>query len=84
MSSLRIGADLAYVLTTSQAAPVIKTYSPELIVLPILDDENNVLEMTSWIAKCHAIVIGPGLGRSLQAETNLKVNSYEQIKTKWI
>ena len=36
MSSLRVGADLSYVLTTRDAAPVIKSYSPELIVLPIL------------------------------------------------
>ena len=36
MSALRVGADLAYVLTTTDASPVIKSYSPELIVLPIL------------------------------------------------
>ena len=36
ISSMRSGADLAYVLTTRDASPVIKSYSPELIVLPIL------------------------------------------------
>lgn len=36
MSSLRAGADLSYVATTSDASPIIKSYSPELIVLPIL------------------------------------------------
>ncbi len=36
MSSLRAGADLSYVFTTSDAAAAIKAYSPELIVLPLL------------------------------------------------
>ncbi|WIA21854.1 hypothetical protein OEZ85_004230 [Tetradesmus obliquus] len=37
-SSLRMGCDLAYVFCTPAAAPVIKGYSPELIVLPDLID----------------------------------------------
>ena len=32
ISSLRMGADLAYVFTAQEAAPAIKTYSPELMV----------------------------------------------------
>jgi ATP-dependent NAD(P)H-hydrate dehydratase len=36
ISSLRTGADLSYVFTTKEAAPVLKGYSPELIVLPLL------------------------------------------------
>jgi ATP-dependent NAD(P)H-hydrate dehydratase len=36
ISSLRVGADLSYVFTTKEAAPVIKSYTPELIVLPLL------------------------------------------------
>jgi ATP-dependent NAD(P)H-hydrate dehydratase len=64
ISALRAGADLAYVFTTREAAAVIKAYSPELIVLPVLDAENNELEMHTWIGKVHSLVIGPGLGRS--------------------
>jgi NAD(P)H-hydrate repair Nnr-like enzyme with NAD(P)H-hydrate dehydratase domain len=30
------GADLSYVFCTHDAAPVIKSYSPELIVYPVL------------------------------------------------
>jgi len=30
------GADLGFVICTKEAAPVIKSYSPELIVHPIL------------------------------------------------
>ena len=36
ISSLKIGADLAYVFTTADASVPIKSYSPELIVLPLL------------------------------------------------
>jgi len=36
ISTLRVGADLSYVFTTKEAAPVIKSYTPELIVLPLL------------------------------------------------
>ena len=36
ISSMRAGADLSYVLTTKDAAPIIKSYSPELIVIPVL------------------------------------------------
>lgn len=32
MSSLRTGADLAYVMTAEEAAPALKAYSPELMV----------------------------------------------------
>jgi ATP-dependent NAD(P)H-hydrate dehydratase len=36
ISSLRVGADLSFIFTSKEAAPVIKSYSPEMIVLPIL------------------------------------------------
>jgi ATP-dependent NAD(P)H-hydrate dehydratase len=35
MSSLRAGSDLAYVFTAREAAPSIKSYSPELMVVPV-------------------------------------------------
>lgn len=38
MSALRVGADISYVLSTHDAAAVIKTFSPDMIVLPILSD----------------------------------------------
>lgn len=46
LAALRSGCDLAYVFCTAAAAPVIKSYSPELIVLPCLpetpgDDGHN-------------------------------------------
>lgn len=63
MSSLLVGADLVHVFCASAAAPVIKSYSPELIVHPVLDHENAVEEIEQWLARLHVLIIGPGLGR---------------------
>eukprot|EP00198_Chlamydomonas_reinhardtii_P011304 XP_001700641.1 predicted protein [Chlamydomonas reinhardtii] len=38
MSALRVGADMAYVICTPSAATAIKSYSPELMVLPYLHE----------------------------------------------
>ncbi|CAM9613594.1 unnamed protein product [Discosporangium mesarthrocarpum] len=35
MASLRTGADLSYVFTAAEAAPALKSYSPELMVTPV-------------------------------------------------
>lgn len=37
---VQMGCDLAYVFCTPSAAPVIKSYSPELIVLPCLPEDD--------------------------------------------
>ena len=36
------GADLSHVFCTKDAAPVIKSYSPELIVHPLLEESYSV------------------------------------------
>ncbi|KAK4266393.1 hypothetical protein QN277_027325 [Acacia crassicarpa] len=76
ISALKIGADLSHVFCTKDAAPVIKSYSPELIVHPILEESysvrdedkesvsNKVLaEVDKWMERFDSLVIGPGLGR---------------------
>ncbi|XWS13587.1 hypothetical protein CRYUN_Cryun36dG0050100 [Craigia yunnanensis] len=79
ISALKIGADLSHVFCTEGAATVIKSYSPELIVHPILeesysisdlDDEERrqiskmiLSEFDKWMEKFDCLVIGPGLGR---------------------
>ena len=74
ISSLRVGADLSYVFTTNDASPIIKSYSPEMIVLPILDNlEKNEAEMKTWLSRVHSLIIGPGLGRSEQAFKSVKI-----------
>ncbi|KVH93570.1 YjeF C-terminal domain, carbohydrate kinase-related protein, partial [Cynara cardunculus var. scolymus] len=76
ISALKIGADLSHVFCTKDAAPVIKSYSPELIVHPLLEESysvrdeditsslNKVLtEVDKWMERFDCLVIGPGLGR---------------------
>lgn len=63
ISALRLGADLVHVFCHSKAATVIKSYSPDLIVHPLLDKENAVAEIAPWLNRLHCLVIGPGLGR---------------------
>lgn len=61
--SFQVGADLVHVFCTNPASTVIKSYSPELIVHPILDRPKAVSEISPWLDRLHAVVIGPGLGR---------------------
>ena len=64
ISALKLGADLSYVFSSEKAASVIKSYSPELIVVPLLDSVEHVeREMESWVERLHCLVVGPGLGR---------------------
>ncbi|KAK2169177.1 hypothetical protein LSH36_12g29033, partial [Paralvinella palmiformis] len=70
ISALKLGADLAHVFCTEGAAPVIKSYSPELIVHPVLP--NVKIEIDQWLPKMHSLVIGPGLGRDPGLLDNVK------------
>ncbi|XP_027330650.1 ATP-dependent (S)-NAD(P)H-hydrate dehydratase isoform X2 [Abrus precatorius] len=76
ISALKIGADLSHVFCTKDAAPVIKSYSPELIVHPVLEESYNVreeykrsisndvlAEVDKWMERFDCLVVGPGLGR---------------------
>lgn len=56
ISALKVGADLAHVFCQSEAAVVIKSYSPELIVHPLLDAENAVELIAPWLERLHVIV----------------------------
>jgi ATP-dependent NAD(P)H-hydrate dehydratase len=68
---MKVGVDLSHVFCTHGAATVIKTYSPELIVLPYLPDSNDAERhqeqhmqelIATWLKKMQCLVIGPGLG----------------------
>ncbi|KAI4317763.1 hypothetical protein L6164_025606 [Bauhinia variegata] len=76
ISALKIGADLSHVFCTKDAAPVIKSYSPELIVHPVLEESYSIRdedkksiaskvlsEVDKWMERFDCLVIGPGLGR---------------------
>ncbi|XP_062182787.1 ATP-dependent (S)-NAD(P)H-hydrate dehydratase-like isoform X2 [Phragmites australis] len=70
------GCHLSHVFCTKDAATVIKSYSPELIVHPILEESYSVrdderayvsskilTEVAKWMERFDCIVVGPGLGR---------------------
>ncbi|XP_077711080.1 ATP-dependent (S)-NAD(P)H-hydrate dehydratase isoform X5 [Canis aureus] len=72
ISALKVGADLSHVFCTREAAPVIKSYSPELIVHPVLDSPSAVHDVEEWLPRLHALVVGPGLGRDNILLENVK------------
>jgi len=72
VSSLKTGCDLSWVICSSKATEI-KTYTPEIIVLPMLreekdlktEDETNIMEeFDVMLGRLHVLVIGPGLGRN--------------------
>lgn len=62
ISALRLGADLVHVMCTPSAALPIKSYSPDLMVMPILC-RDRASQFNNWVKRLHCVVIGPGLGR---------------------
>ncbi|CAK7271465.1 hypothetical protein SEPCBS57363_004634 [Sporothrix epigloea] len=77
MASARLGCDLSHVICTPAAAAVIKTYSPNLMVHPLMregqpdgdgdgggDDARSISQrVIDLLPRLHVLVIGPGLGR---------------------
>lgn len=64
ITALKVGADLSYVFTIKDAAVVIKSYSPELMVLPFLDDPDAINKIKPWLDRLHVALLGPGMGRA--------------------
>ncbi|KAI1241631.1 hypothetical protein IHE44_0005114 [Lamprotornis superbus] len=83
ITALKVGADLSHVFCTKDAATVIKSYSPELIVHPVLDSPNAIHEVEKWLPRLHSVVIGPGLGRDEVLLENAK-GIIEKSKVKGI
>ncbi|KAK8733380.1 hypothetical protein OTU49_006611 [Cherax quadricarinatus] len=71
MTALRIGADLTHIFCHRDAAVPLKSYSPELIVHPLLDANDPMSELDEWLPRLHALVLGPGLGRRPQTFATL-------------
>lgn len=64
MSALKLGADIVHVFCCRDASIPIKSYSPELMVHPVLDDVSDPVKLIEpWLERLHVLVIGPGLGR---------------------
>ncbi|CDW54181.1 ATP dependent (S) NAD(P)H hydrate dehydratase [Trichuris trichiura] len=64
ISAVKTGADLGFVVCDPTAAPVIKSYSPELIVYPSLEDGAFQTLLDPLFGRVHSTVLGPGLGRN--------------------
>jgi ATP-dependent NAD(P)H-hydrate dehydratase len=70
-ASLLTGADLVTIICSPHAGTVLKSFSPELIVYPILVDSKatsteilgSIQTISNLITRLDSIVIGPGLGR---------------------
>ena len=58
ISALKTGCDLVHVICEQEAGQVIKSYSPELIVHPVLDTEYALEEIDQWLPRFHAVVLG--------------------------
>lgn len=77
MASARLGCDMSHVICTPAAAAVIKTYSPNLMVHPLMregskpgseGDETDPKAISKRVIeellpRLHVLVVGPGLGR---------------------
>ena len=65
MGVLRSGADLSFVFCFKEASIPIKSYSPDIIVIPLLpiNGKKDKNLFSHWISIMHSITIGSGLGR---------------------
>ncbi|XP_075981089.1 ATP-dependent (S)-NAD(P)H-hydrate dehydratase-like [Anticarsia gemmatalis] len=79
ITALKVGADLVHVITTEDASPVIKSYSPDLIVHPYLSAK-HASKIRALLPKMHVVIIGPGLGRE-DATLHLIHDIIEECKT---
>ncbi|RXW21680.1 hypothetical protein EST38_g4174 [Candolleomyces aberdarensis] len=77
MSALRFGADLSHVICSPTAAGAIKSYSPDLIVHPILNESSTSDQVTpqlqSLFTRLHVLIVGPGLGREPYMQSYAKL-----------
>ncbi|KAG6865088.1 hypothetical protein C0991_005190 [Blastosporella zonata] len=77
MSALRFGADLSHIICSPTAAGAIKSYSPDIIVHPILREElapeDIKPSLESLLTRLHVLIIGPGLGREPYMESFAKL-----------
>ncbi|KIM44681.1 hypothetical protein M413DRAFT_66906 [Hebeloma cylindrosporum] len=77
ISALRFGADLSHVICSPTAAGAIKSYSPDLIVHPILNENSSSEtvkpELQSILSRLHVLIVGPGLGRESYMQSYAKM-----------
>jgi ATP-dependent NAD(P)H-hydrate dehydratase len=62
IASLRSGCDLSHIICPLEASIPIKCYSPEIIV------HHTLVPVKEWFNYASTFVVGPGMGRSEEAE----------------
>ena len=80
MAAQKVGADLAYIFCANDAAINLRSRSPDLTVIPVLDSSNPVMEIKPWLRNIHALVFGPGLGTDKNMIKSAKDILVEAIK----
>ena len=63
-----------HVFCEKEAGNVIKSYSPELIVHPVLDTEYVLEEIDKWLPRLHCVVIGKKICTIKSDKPNLYSN----------
>ncbi|KAJ1799875.1 hypothetical protein LPJ59_001523 [Coemansia sp. RSA 2399] len=71
-SSLRLGTDIAYLICAKDASTAIKSYTPDIIVLPYLQHGEKDERVAAVLAKTHAVSVGSGLGKSEVLQENAR------------
>ncbi|KAG9297968.1 hypothetical protein G9A89_018796 [Geosiphon pyriformis] len=81
IAALKTGADMGYVVCVPEAAVAIKSYSPDLMVVPhMLNSGKNPTQTPQEIAqkvaeifsRLHVLVVGPGLSRDQTMQESAK------------
>ncbi|SCU86626.1 LAMI_0D02938g1_1 [Lachancea mirantina] len=78
-SAALFGVDLTHVMCELNAAPVIKSYSPNLMVHPYLRESGSASmdKICALLDRMHVCVVGPGLGRNTSMlETTIQILEY--------
>lgn len=81
MAALYAGADLVYIFSHVEAAPIIKSYSPDLIVFPTFSSSKNV-EIPRAFNRLSCLLVGPGLSKEEYILDQTLVFIKESIKRK--
>ncbi|OAF65342.1 hypothetical protein A3Q56_06927 [Intoshia linei] len=76
IASLRAGADLSYIITDPCVSTCIKSYSPDIIVLPYLNSNNGFVKSEQFYKRFDIFGLGPGLGKSYFSQIDVLI---EQI-----
>ncbi|VDP05062.1 unnamed protein product [Soboliphyme baturini] len=73
ISALKTGADLVHIICPPEASLVIKSYSPELIVHPIVRSDFGSDEAKQLLERINVLILGPGLGRRFETMTQFSL-----------